>query len=225
MADRTIVESRPRGAAPASPRGRRIPRASWLDTRLLAGVVLLLGSVVVGARVFADASHTTLVWAAATNLSPGEPLTAGELTATRVGLGSARDLYLSAARLPPAGYVVTRRVGAHELVPFAALAPAGRAGNDRVVALPVSVGHFDPDLAAGAQVDVYATARSAAGASGPTKLVSRAVTVVSRSGGQAGFSGSTVTVTVSVPEAEVSALVQAVQGGGLDLVDVPAGGR
>ncbi|MHB2023403.1 MAG: CpaB family protein [Mycobacteriales bacterium] len=189
-------------------------------------MALLLASIVGGARLFASAGHTTEVWAAAANLSPGEALTPQLVLAVRVGLGETDRYYISAARPLPAGYVVTRAVGAHELIPFAALSAGGAVSGLRVVALPVALGHFDPNLAPGDRVDVYETARSQSGViAGPTRRVVADVTVTSRTGGVAGFSGSTVTVTLAVPESEVSVLVAAAEAGGIDLVDVPAGGQ
>lgn len=187
-------------------------------------MALLLGSIVGGARLFSAAGHTTLVWAAAANLSPGEPLTTALVVPVRVALGADQRYYVSAARPLPSGYQVSRPVGAHELIPFAALAPQGNPGALRVVAVPVEVGHFDPNLGPGDRVDVYLTAHTEPGlAPGPTRRVLSGATVTDRSGGSAGFSGSTVTVTLAVPSAQVPALVAAAEAGGIDLVDVSAG--
>jgi hypothetical protein len=216
-------------ASPVSPPARRLPRGRLFDARLLAGIALVLASVVVGARVFVGAAHTVAVWQAVADLAPGEQLTASMVQPVEVSLGAAQQFYVSAAHPLPVGYVVVRPVGRDELLPFAALAPAGASPDTRTVAVPVQVGHFDPGLGAGQVVDVYATPRTAGGssASGPSRLVLAGATVSGRSGGSAAFTGdgSTVTVLLVVPAADVVTLVGAVESANIDLVEVPAGAR
>src|SRR5215217_795400 len=45
-----------------SPKASRLPRARWLDTRLLLGVLLVLLAVVLGAKVLADVDERVEVW-------------------------------------------------------------------------------------------------------------------------------------------------------------------
>ena len=49
---------------PAPPANRLKP-PSWLDGRLVVGIVLVLASVVVGAKVVASSGHFDEIWAAA----------------------------------------------------------------------------------------------------------------------------------------------------------------
>jgi hypothetical protein len=226
-----VQERRANGWSPVpldSPPARRVGRPRWLDPRLVAGVALVLAATLLGARLVSAAGHTTLVWAAATNLAPGEPLSAAELTPVRVNLGGEATRYLDAARPVPSGYQLTRAVAAGELLPFSALTRTAAAAPTRVVALGVAVGHFDPGLAAGDLVDVYETPRSADGAApaGASRLVLADATVSGRTSGSSGFGSVTsdVTVLVIVPVTDVPALVAAAEAGGLDLVDVPPGG-
>src|SRR3954452_22866223 len=51
--------------APAGPTPRRVRPPRWLDLRLVLGVLLVLGSVLLGARVVTAADATVPVWAAA----------------------------------------------------------------------------------------------------------------------------------------------------------------
>lgn len=215
-------------AALLSPPARRLRSNRLLDARLLAGLALMLASVVLGARIFAGASRTVLIWQAAVNLVPGEALTQAMVQPVRVDLGAAQRYYVSASQPVPGGYLISRPVGRDELLPYAALQPAGAAAGLRIVAVPVLVGHFDPAVGPGDVVDVYATARQPGGgaAAGPSRLVLATVSVTGRSGGSTAFGGggSAVTVLIAVPEADVPALVAAVESADIDLVDVPAGG-
>ena len=64
--------TRPAGARPDDvPVATRAASAGWRDPRLWVGVVLVVGSVVVGARVLATADDHTSVWVAARDLAPG----------------------------------------------------------------------------------------------------------------------------------------------------------
>ena len=201
---------------------RRLERPRWLDVRLLAGVLVVLVSVVVGAKVFTGAQSTTAVWETVRPLAPGEPVTAADLTVAHVRLGGAGTSYVSAAVALPVGYVAVQAVGAHQLLPYSAVASSRTRRNTRIVALPVAQGHFDAGLGPGAVVDVYVTPRSSGtSATGPTRLVLSGATVDARQG--AGLGGTTATVLVSVPEASVATLVQAAENGSIDLVDDPAG--
>jgi hypothetical protein len=201
---------------------RRLQRPRWFDARLVGGVLVVLASVLVGARLFATAQTTTAVWEAARALTPGEQLTASDLTVARVRLGAAQHSYISATAPLPAGYVVVQPVGAHQLLPFAAVATSRSRPSTRIVAVPVAQGHFDAGLVPGDVVDVYVTPRAASGAAavGPTRLVLSGATVDARQG--AGLGGSTTTVLVTVPAGQVTALVQAGETGAIDLVDDPA---
>jgi hypothetical protein len=207
----------------ASPRAARIAPPRWLDARLVLGVLLVLVAVVAGARVFATADVTTPVYAAAHELVPGEHLRAGDLAVVHVQLHGAGGRYVAAGSAAPIGYVVTRVVGAGELVPVGALAGAAAVGRTRQVTVPVQPGHLPDDLARGDLVDVYVTAKPASGQQVPAPaLVVAAVAVEDREGGARTFSGSsTVAVVLSVPVGDVTPLVRAVESGSIDLVRVP----
>jgi hypothetical protein len=209
----------------ASPPASRLATPRWLDTRLVIGVVLVLLAVVVGARVFATADRYTRVYVASHPLAPGEHLVAGDLTVGQVRFHGQGDAYIAVTGAPPVGYLVTRYVGAHELVPLDALsASATAAAASRFVTVPVQPGHLPDDLGHGDLVDVYLTAKPAGGAAVPAPtLVLPAAAVADSSGGARSFSGtSTISVVLSVPTERVGQVVHAVESGTIDLVRVPA---
>lgn len=225
--------------APGSPRAARLAVPRWLDGRLVLGVLLVLGSVLLGARVLATADRSQQVWAATRDLAPGSTLGTGDLRKAKVRLFDAGDRYLVATGRPPAGYVLTRGVGAAELLPRGSLVAPEQAATAelRDVSVPVEAGHLPEDLQAGQQVDVFVTAGAGtsgtaaapgaapspgtAGAANATRRVLSAapVRLRPRDGGLAAARSSSVVLSVGAGDAE--RLVSALQEGRVDLVRVP----
>jgi Flp pilus assembly protein CpaB len=199
----------------------------------MLGVLLVLTAVVVGARVVAAADDTERVWVATRELAAGTTLTADDVTTRAVRLDSTARAYLGAQGAAPDGYLLTRPVGAGELIPAAAVAAPDRGAARRQVTVPVERFHYPGDLARGARVDVYVTPAASAGAAAAgapgwpePRLVLEAAVVadVERESGRLGPTGSGVGVVLSVAPAEVADLVAAIQAGTVDLVRVPADG-
>lgn len=222
--------------APVSPRAGRLASPSWLDTRLVLGVLLVLVSVVVGARVLSSADRSQLVWVAGSDLAAGSSLTAEDLKPAQVRLFDRSGAYLPATAAPPVGYVLDRPVAAGELVPRQALSRPGDDVDVRLVAVPVLPGHYPPELAKGQQVDVWATpdANSVgapeapegdAGPVGGTRLVLPSLTVQYLPSQGGGLGGATPerSVVLVVPPDDVESLLSAMASGRLDLVRVPTG--
>lgn len=144
----------PDGVPPASPAADRLPRRRWRDWRLVAGVLLVLGSTAVGAQVVSAADDTVSVWAARGALVPGTELSADRLEAVAVRIEAEAMPYLAGP--VPEGYVVTVPVGAGELVPSSAVASSAElAASVRHVAVVVSPGSMPGELRPGDRVDVW----------------------------------------------------------------------
>lgn len=197
----------------AAPRRVRPPR--WLDLRLVLGVLLVLGSVLLGARVVSAADATVPVWAATSDLAPGTELTADDLVRVDVRLDDAAGAYLSASTRPE-GRSLSRAVREGELIPRSALEDPAELVQ---VALPVQAGFVPPGLARGQVVDVYAVADPAAGATGvadgSVTAVVEAATVQAisgRSDGVLATSSTAVQVVVSVPADEAADVLEAIAG-------------
>ena len=152
----TPSEARP------GPTPRRVRPPRWLDLRLVLGVLLVLGSVLLGARVVSAADATVPVWAVTGDLAAGTRLDASDLRAVDVRLGDAAHAYLSTSTRPE-GRTLGRAVRSGELLPRRALDPAGELVQ---LALPVQSGYVPPGLERGQVVDVYAVADPTAGAAG-----------------------------------------------------------
>ena len=230
---------------PASPRASRLATPGWLDGRLVLGVLLVLVSVVVGARVLSAADRSTLVYAVNKDLAAGSVLEAEDLTPVRVRLFDNAAQYVAVAGATPSGYVVRRGLGAGELLPREALSVPEREVDFREVTVPVEVGHLPPGLSGRAQVDVWVTPEvrdepaqaepgtPEGGASPPpatagqlemrgAQLVLQGVTVLDVDADGGSFSGSTsIPVVLQVRPTEVATLVSAMSLGRIDIVRVP----
>jgi hypothetical protein len=211
---------------PASPRANRLATPGWLDTRLVLGVLLVLTSVVVGARVLSSADRSQTVWATTRDLAPGTQLAAGDLTRMRVRLFGHSSNYVRGSGPAPTGYFLRRGVGAGELLPFNALTKPGADLSFRLLTVPIRRGHLPPDLRSGGQVDVYVTPESKTGttttAAGAPRLVVRNVTVLLRQrGGGLSAANDDEPVVLRVRPADVTVLLAAMAEGRIDLIGVP----
>jgi Chaperone for flagella basal body P-ring formation len=215
----TAVRTAPAPSAapdvPSGPLPRRVRPPQWLDLRLVLGLLLVLGSVLLGARVVTAADATVPVWSVAGDLAAGTVLTADDVAAVDVRLDDVAGSYLATSTRPE-GRTLSRAVRAGELLPRSALAEP-----DRLVqlALPVQSGYVPPGLERGQLVDVYAIADPAAGATsiagGGVALVvaSAPVQAVSgRSDGVLSTPTATVQVVVSVAEDAASRVLGAIGG-------------
>jgi hypothetical protein len=213
------------------PAPRRVRPPRWLDLRLVLGVLLVLGSVLFGARIVSAADATVPVWAAAADLAPGTEVTVEDLVSVDVRLDGTARLYLSAGTSPE-GRVLARAVRAGELLPYSALEePAEQVQ----VALPVQAGYVPPGLRRGQVVDVYAVADPAAGAvgtaDGSVTLVVRNATVQATTGASDGVLSTPTTavqVVVAVPVDRADEVLSSIAGRPLvvvvhDSVDVAQG--
>jgi hypothetical protein len=207
-----------------SPPAARLRAPRWLDARLLAGLLLVLGSVVIGAKVVAAADDSTRVWAAARDLPAGAVVADGDLVPVEVRLEQGGSKYVRAEGVPPLGHRISRDVGRHELVPRAVLVRQDAALDERLVTVPVAQFHFPSKLVRNARVDVYVTVKPRAGQDpAPPRLVLEDARVVEVDTGTSGFgaAGSGAGVVLAVAKPEVADLVAAIQLGAVDLVRVP----
>jgi hypothetical protein len=208
-----------------APSASRLAKARWLDARLLIGLLLVLLSVVVGAKVVADADQRVKVWSVTHDLGADTPLSSDDLAPASVSLDDSTGRYLSASE-DLDGLVLTRPVGRGELLPVSAVGRSD-ASTERRITIEVDRTGV-AGITKGRVVDVYAVRDdNATGPSTPPELVLSGVTVaedVKSSGGTFGGGGSTVGVTLLVDQTKVPGLIDAVAHGSIYLVQVPGGG-
>jgi hypothetical protein len=143
------------GAAPAA---RRLGSSRWRDPRLAVGIILVAGSVVLGARVVASADDTVAVWTLRNDVSEGTRLTAEDVTVQHVHFESADDAdrYFSGGESLPSDLVADHDLVAGELLAESALAKPEAQRVD-TTSVPLTEGFYPPDLAPGDRVDVWAS--------------------------------------------------------------------
>ncbi len=219
-------------ALPAGPSPRRVRPPRWLDLRLLLGVLLVLGSVLLGARVVGAADATVPVWAASGDLAAGTELAADDLVAVDVRLDDAARAYLSTTTRPE-GRTLARAVRSGELIPSSVLEESAELVQ---LALPVQAGFVPPGLRRGGLVDVYAVADPAVGATAstggsvtPVALQAPVQAVSGRTDGVLSTPTTTVQVVVSVARDQAAGVLAAIGGRPLvvvvhDSVDTGSGG-
>ena len=203
-------------AVRTGPTARRLQRARLGDARLWLGLGLVLGAMVVGARVMAVDEDTVIVLRATRDLSVGSPVDA--LEPVRVSRSAAGAEYLQG--VPDAEAVLRWPIRAGELVPRSALTVAVPAPV-RHVTVPVDPLHVPPALMAGDLVDVWSSPPDGPDDIGAApRLVLAAVTIDAVSVDDVGLGGE-IGVVLAVPVDDVADVVAASRVGLLDLVAVP----
>ena len=198
----------------ARPTAKRLQRPSWRDSRLVAGVLLVLLAATLGAKAVASADDRVPVWAAAADLVVGDRVDEGSFTRVDVLLVDGSVPYLSADAPAPTGSFVVRDVRAGELVPASAVGSPTEVDVRRVTVRADSAS--TAGLARGSRVDVFVTPKAGTGGDAPpprtTRLIEGAgVAAVSTTTGGLG-ANATTSVQLYVPAATVQELVEAVDG-------------
>ena len=179
------------GAPSTAPAAVRVSRPGWRDPRLWVGVLIVLVSVVAGARVLAAADDTVAVWATARDMGAGDTVEVRDLVVRRIRFGElgGLDRYFAAGSELPPGLQLTRGVGQGELLPRSAVGPVG---DDGLVQLPVAVEAelVPPSVAAGSVVDLYVLSSGGGRCPSGCAPVLEQVTVVSASSLDEGFGAS-----------------------------------
>ena len=197
---------------------RRIRPPSWLDLRLVAGVILVLTSVAGGAFAFSAADHRQPRWMVTRDLAAGTVLTAEDLRPARVQLGDADDRYLPITEAV-VGRALQAGVQAGQLLPRSMLTVLG---TGVAVTIPLRPDN-GPAIERGNRITVWLSTKTC---QGRVLLSGVPVQSVSRSA-DAGFGadGSSVLV-VNLPSADARRVVAALDlDGAVIRVGVLSGGQ
>lgn len=141
-----------------SPKATRQSRPRWLDPKLFLGILLVLASMALGARVIAQSDKTAEVWALKDDvtLSPSATLTQSMLVARSVRFTSQQDAnrYVSASAKIPNGARMVRAVGPGEFLPRDSwTAKADEQLRDAPI--PIAASDMPKSIRRGDRVDVY----------------------------------------------------------------------
>ncbi len=209
-----------------TPTAKRLRRPSWGDSRLVVGILLVLLSATLGARLIASMDDRVPVYVAARDLVVGDSVETGDLARVDVRLDDGVAPYLSAGSALAPGQVVLRDLRAGELVPRGAV---GASTALDVQVLTVSVDAVSATgLRSGGLVDVFVSDVPAGSERGAKRKATRAlegVGVAGVLGASNSFGGAAKTsVRLYVPRNKVQGLIEAIDSGA-KITLVPAPGR
>lgn len=203
---------------------RRLRVHTWRDPRLLAGLLLVIGSTVLGARLWAAHDDTVAVWSLARPVVAGDVVQRADLTTTRVQLGAAGEYYLRTDEALPAELselVWVRDATPGLLLDRSAVAVAVEHAAHELP-LNVAAGSAPADLARGERVDVWVGPGPGQDPQAASRLLLEGVRVVSTGGEGTAVGGAlsrTVLVDVS-PDALGDTVMSALATGHVTLVRV-----
>jgi hypothetical protein len=194
---------------------RRTSRAWWRDARVLAGVALIVVSMLVGARLLAGNNDTVSAWQATRDLAPGAVVSGDDVVAVAIPANLA-GVYADGSGLPTSP--LDRPLLAGEILPTPVDVTPGDA---RWVTVPVEPLHAPVDLAPGERVDVWATEGADLGVVPVPELVLEGVLVSEVAVDGVGLGGE-YGVVLEIDPGDAADLLAAARSGGIDLVRVPA---
>lgn len=190
--------------AASAPPASRISRARLRDLRFWIGVLLVVSSILVGARLVAVADQTIEVWQVNRDLPTGSRLDAASVSTVRVHFDASttQQRYLPAEEPLPASAVVTRDLGSGELLPADAVADRPET---QALELPLVVpaAGFPSNLSSGDRVEVWALPGDGE-VQGEARRVLAGARVVAVSSADFATPTSDRSVVVALPEAAQS---------------------
>ena len=124
-----------------APSATRLKSPTWLDGRLVIGVVLVLLSVVVGAKIISSSQRYDVMWAASRDIAPGTTLIKSDLIQVDVRFKDHGAVYISAAGASPVGRVTVSPLANGQLILLAAV-PSTPPPAVRLVTIPVERLHM-----------------------------------------------------------------------------------
>ena len=199
-----------------SPSPRRVKTPSWFDVRLVAGVLLVTGSMVAGAMTIAAADSSRRVWAVTRDLAPGTVLTADDLKPIKVRLPSS-DLYIPTNGRTKRDDVVGKTVADQLFDGQPLLRPALEATVPATTLTVPLTSDQAPHVVRGQRIELWLSSRNCRAS---VVLPTVAVQDVQSGGGGAFGTGSAENVVIRVPARDAARVVTAL---GLDGTVIRAG--
>ena len=169
------------------------------NSRLITGISLFIIAILGASLIAKEANRTVYVWASATELAPGNIITAADIKATPVLLPESAKNYLSSSA-QIIGTVVKSGVAVGDLIPLAAIAVTLDQLTLRAVPLTIESTDLPMGLTRGEIIDIYAIPTSDPRSIGEATLLTERVSVSAVS--ERNNSGK-ASVVVSLPQSLV----------------------
>jgi hypothetical protein len=169
------------------------------NSRLITGISLFIIAILAASLIAKEANRTVYVWASATELAPGNIITAADIKATPVLLPESAKNYLSSSA-QIIGTVVKSGVAVGDLIPLAAIAVTLDQLTLRAVPLTIESTDLPMGLTRGEVIDIYAIPTSDPRSIGEATLLTERVSVSAVS--ERNNSGK-ASVVVSLPQSLV----------------------
>lgn len=182
-----------------------------IDSRLIVGVLLVVASVAGVVLVISAWYRTTNVYIATEALAPGDDLTEARISLVEVRADATNAHYLSPDALPAEPAVITRAVGAGEMIPLSALGAA----DTEQAAVVVSIAGSPPSgVETGVAVELWAAqpAEQHGQHAEPEIIVPEAI-VVRRVNHERMVGSAAVELELRVPDSHLSAVLAATTAG------------
>ncbi len=195
-------------------------RATLRDIRFWLGLILVVGSVTVGARVLSAASHRVPAVIAVNSLAAGTTVTAQDVEIVNVAIPDSVQRIASSQDV--IGKVLAQPLVAGALVPPSVVSTSGSL-TTRTIAIPIRAGHL-PGLARGSLVDVWVTP-SLDGVATPGPATRVVVDALVAEVPQDVDPSSDTSISLQVENENVQPLVQAMRDGLIDIVIVSGGAQ
>jgi len=184
-------------------------RRTFIDPRLVIGLVLVAASVGGVVYLVGNAERTTPIYAAARSLVPGDLITREDLVVTQVRLADTAARYLTVEQLPAAGLILTRYIDQGELLPVSALGSTDSAAVTTVV-IPLAAS-LPEQVDVGAVVDLWASEALDRGVFGaPAVLAGNALVTGIREADSMIAGAQNQLVEVQIPRALTARVLEAV---------------
>ena len=195
-------------------------RATLKDIRFWLGLMLVLGSVTIGARMLSSASHRVPAVVATNALAAGTTVSAQDLAVVNVAVPDSVRLVTSPDEL--VGKILAQPVVAGALI-APDIVTSSESLTTRTVALPIRAGHL-PNVTRGTLVDVWVTpSLEGVAAPGPaTRVITGAL--VAEAPLEIDPTSDT-SIALQVDNESVQSLVQAMRDGLIDIVIVSGGAQ
>jgi hypothetical protein len=178
-------------------------------TRTYFAIGLLVISLFAAFAITSKANHSVTVWAASSEIMPGDQINNSNIRATKVFLPESIKQYASTRNTIHNG-ISTRRIANGELIPMSAISSSFNGEATRSVPLRIARNDLPGDLSPGQVVDIYYLPQANLNSAKElrTELISEAVLVESIDQKSKDMGGE-IGIVLKIPEFEVMKILAA----------------